>query len=662
MIVQYCLALKRGVVLKKSNRIKNAWKILVPEKYSTEPYIIKTSPVVLGCSSQCDIVINDPSVSESHIQFVLINKGKFIEIYNLAQGDGDAVRTLLNGEEVDKTRIKAQHDKFFTLKAGDVHLRLIYAPLKEEASLKKRGAPKEREVQWFFLHKGRQHGPVNRSSLIKAACEGVLLPMDDVWHSGLDHRIKAFEMPELFDPKLDTAAVFKNDIRDTPDFGASFPRNAFNLPGADDTGRLRCPYCWHSYHVDELLYISRHPDLAGDPVLGSEARQRFLPRDFEPVRRALDNRGEVCSEMACPRCHLRIPTPFLDTDPLFFSIIGTPGSGKSYYLASSTWILRKILPRYFGLNFEDVDNVTNQWLNEYEEKLFFPVDDVDYRAIEKTQIEASNLSRQVKINDITMLLPLPAIFTLLSKSISRSNNTGTMPSGGVPPCGMDREKEETFKESNGEFPPLCRTLTVYDNAGEHFQTGQDVIQKPGTLHMLHAHGFLFLFDPTADPRFNGVINEALKGSIVQTVYQQQKILIETIDRIRKHSGLNVTERFEKPVVVGLSKADLLSDYFSRKGVQFKGKPLKWLIKGEAAALDMNAVKGVSSFIRELFYGLVPEYVNTIEAFAGNVIYLPVSAVGHHPDEKGVNPRDIHPMWVEVPFLYILSETGHIPAI
>ncbi len=655
-------------MLNKRNRKKNAWKLLVPDKYAPEPYIIKTSPVVLGCSSQCDIVINEPSVAESHIQFVLISNGKFLEIYNLAGEGSEGGRTLLNGENIDKIRLKAQHDKFFTLKVGDVHLRLIYSQIKEDAPSKKRALPRKREIKWFYLHEGKQHGPINTTSLVKSACAGLLLPMDDAWHSGLAHRIKAFEIPQLFDPQpqLDSASVLGTPFT-VP--GVSLIQNASVLPGADDDGRLRCPYCWHSYLVEELLYISRHPELTGDPVLGSEAQHRFLPREIKPVRRAVDNRGEVCSEMACPRCHLRIPTPFLDTSPLFFSIIGTPGSGKSCYLASATWMLRKMLPRYFGLTFEDIDNVTNQWLNEYEEKLFFPVDNMDYHAIEKTQIEASNLSRQVKINDITMLLPLPAIFTLLPKNgkftLLSKNDKFTLLSKNDKFTLLSKNiNDSELREESGVscLPPLRRTLAVYDNAGEHFQTGQDVIQKPGTLHMLHAHGLLFLFDPTADPRFDGIINDALKGKIVQTVYQQQKILIETIDRIRKHTGLNVADRFEKPVVVALSKADILSDYFSRKGIQLKGTPLKWLKKGEAAALDMGSVHSVSSFIRELLYDLVPEYINTIEAFARTVIYLPVSAIGHQPDQRGVNPRDIHPLWIEVPFLYILSEMGHIPAI
>ncbi len=284
--------------------------------------------------------------------------------------------------------------------------------------------------------------------------------------------------------------------------------------------------------------------------------------------------------------------------------------------------------------------MTNQWINSYEEKLFLPARGVDYNAIEKTQIESAHTAKEVKINAVSMFLPLPAIFSLLS---------------------TDRcERNECIQN----------TLAFYDNAGEHFQTGQDMIQKPGSLHILRASGLLFLFDPTADPRFTRIINGSLRGKVLQTVYQQQKILIETIDRLRKHTGLNVKDRFHKPIVVGVSKADLLTDYFNQEGLGLNRLPYRFIKRNSSVrsdrdqmgVLDMSHIKQISAAIREVFCRFTPEFVNTIEAFADNVIYLPVSAIGHQPDDKGVHPKDINPLWVEVPFLYILSKMGYIPYI
>ncbi|MBF0379188.1 MAG: FHA domain-containing protein [Desulfamplus sp.] len=595
------------MLFKIGNKTKSAWRITIPEKFGITPYTINTSPVVLGSSMQCDVVIQDPSLLESHIQFVLLKDGKYLEIYDLS---GSHHKTLLNGEPINgKKRVEAQKGKNFTLKAGDVHLSLSYSLVTDEIPIKKEYVVREKDIEWFYIHEGVEYGPVKLQELMKAARTGILLPLDDAWHSGLKSRIKAFEVPDLFAQKSHTP----------------------HISDAVDSNKHICPYCWHSFKTEELFFIARHPALMGDPVLGYDEQQRFLPRYIKPFRRALDSRGEICTDMACPRCHLRIPTPFLDSNPLFFSIIGSPGAGKSYYLATSTWRLRKILPEYFGLNFEDIDNMTNQWINSYEEKLFLPARGVDYNSIEKTQIESSHTAREVKINAISMFLPLPAIFSLLSNS------------------------------NYHRLDAIQNSIAFYDNAGEHFQTGQDKIQKPGSLHILRANGLLFLFDPTADPRFTNIINSSLRTKLVETVYQQQKILIEVIDRIRKHTGLNVKAKFNKPIVIGVSKADLLMDYFRREGINIKTLPYKF-IKPSVGALNMSQIKEVSASIRELFLRLSPEFVNTVESFADNVIYLPVSAIGHQPDAKGVHPADINPLWVEVPFLYILSKMGYIPYI
>lgn len=633
------------MLFKRRDQTKSAWRITIPERYGMEPHIINTSPVVLGCSSQCDVVIKDPSVSESHIQFVLIKDGKYLEVYDLAANDSKTGRqknrTLLNGESISgKKRLPAQKEKQFSLMAGDVKLSLTYGFVTEQTLNEKKYIARDKPIEWFYLHDGTEYGPVKNTEMAKAVRDGLLLPLDDAWHSGLKNRIKAFEIPDLF--------AEKSHIPD--------------LSVMNEADRHICPYCWHGFKSEELLYIARHPSLMGDPVLGYDEQQRFLPRHIKPLRRALDSRGEICPDMACPRCHLRIPTPFLDSHPLFFSIIGTPGSGKSYYLATSTWRLRTILPKYFGLNFEDVDNITNQWINDYEEKLFLPARGANYNTIEKTQVESNHTAKQVKINAVSMFLPMPAIFSLLSNNRYHRSES------------------------------IHNTLAFYDNAGEHFQPGQDMIQKPGTLHMLRANGFLFMFDPTADPRFTNIINESLRETVVQTVYQQQKILIETIDRLRKHTGLNVKEMFRKPIVIAVSKADLLMDYFSKEGLDLKKLPYRLLkkkadpgqnkgekrgvaVNGESAVnieekqsiveigvLDISQINQMSAYIRELFCRLAPEFVNTVESFADNVVYLPVSAIGHQPDSKGVNPADIHPLWVEVPFLYILSKLGYIPYI
>jgi hypothetical protein len=71
--------------------------------------------------------------------------------------------------------------------------------------------------------------------------------------------------------------------------------------------KITCPHCWQRFRPEELLRISRHADLLGDQVLGSDAPLRFLPSRFDVSGNALDARGMACQSLACPRCHLMIP-------------------------------------------------------------------------------------------------------------------------------------------------------------------------------------------------------------------------------------------------------------------------------------------------------------------------------------------------------------------
>ena len=116
------------------------------------------------------------------------------------------------------------------------------------------------------------------------------------------------------------------------------------LTGATRSVRLlrkvTCPHCWHTFPPDATLWITAHPELRGDSLLGDDVQQRFLPSRFNEDCRAIDVKGVVCRELACPRCHLSLPRALLEMESLFLSILGAPFSGKSYFLTAMTWRLR----------------------------------------------------------------------------------------------------------------------------------------------------------------------------------------------------------------------------------------------------------------------------------------------------------------------------------
>ncbi len=113
--------------------------------------------------------------------------------------------------------------------------------------------------------------------------------------------------------------------------------------------RVTCPHCWKQFAPKDALYISQHPDLLNDPRLGADHQQRFLPTRFTVDGAALDARGYACHALACPGCHLEVPRIMFEMHAEFFSILGAPSCGKTYFLASMTWQLRRTMPQFFRL-------------------------------------------------------------------------------------------------------------------------------------------------------------------------------------------------------------------------------------------------------------------------------------------------------------------------
>jgi len=87
-------------------------------------------------------------------------------------------------------------------------------------------------------------------------------------------------------------------------------------------------------------------------------------------------------------------------------------------------------------------------------------------------------------------------------------------------------------------------------------------------------------------------------------------------------------------------------------------------------LELDRIDRVSAKIRNLLLSVTPEVVSTAEDFAEEVVYIPVSALGHspekYPDKSGllIRPRDVQPRWVTIPLLYSYARwaTGLIAGV
>ena len=424
----------------------------------------------------------------------------------------------------------------------------------------------------------------------------------------------------------------ENDFLLPPRRGNGLPDDG-QEPEVPD-GDLLCPHCWKSFDPDYVLYISVHPDLFGDPVLGKYVQKRFVPTVFNQAGQPLDEKGLPATEMACPRCHLRIPAGLLDTPSLYFSIAGAISSGKSHLLTCMTHQLRKTLPEYFGAAFFDADPRLNETLNSYERELFMSLTPEKVTSLPATQISGDGISNRVKLNNTEIELPQPFVFEFRSRD------------------GVDD-----------------LNMVFYDNSGEMFVPGRDEWVNQATFHLSHSDGIIFLFDPTSDAAMRLSICDKRDPQISQNprVVDQTLLFNEMINRIRRHANMLSSDTCRIPLVVAVVKYDTWRENFDRAPAELPLAAPESGSTGENWALDLDTVLDVSFALRELLLEYVPGLVNAAESFFESVTFVPVSNFGTIAEQNeegviGIVPEKLKPVWVEVPFLTLIAKNGGlIPA-
>jgi len=323
----------------------------------------------------------------------------------------------------------------------------------------------------------------------------------------------------------------------------------------------------------------------------------------------------------------------------FISIIGSAGSGKSNFLAAMTWELRQRLAKDFAIIFADGDKEANWILNRYEETLFLPEDPDRPVVLDKTRTQG-DLYRSVYISGQETQLPKPFLFSL---------HPGAM-------------HPRAARRAN-----LGRIVCLYDNAGEHYNVGQDTAMSPVTRHLSRSKVLMFLLDPTQDPRFRtkckGISQDPQIQEPLQTT-RQETILSEAAIRFRKHASLSAYQKCDRPLIIMVGKSDIWASLVAEEDLVTE--PIIQNQPGQAhlAVLDLERIDRVSKKVRSLLMALTPEVVSTAEDFASEVVYIPVSALGHspekYPDLNGllIKPRDVHPHWVTIPLLYSYARWSH----
>lgn len=405
--------------------------------------------------------------------------------------------------------------------------------------------------------------------------------------------------------------------------------------------KLTCPHCWNTFFPEDVMFIARHPELIGDEVAGSNEYKRFSPTRFTVKGDAVDPRGLPTFSLACPRCHLQVPQAMLETPPLFLSVIGSPASGKSYFLTAMSWELRHMLPKAL-LSFSDADPTGNSPIHEYEQTLFLNPKSDDLTEIRKTQTDDPRLYRTTSVDGVTIRFPIPLQFAL------------------------------TPMREHPKFPyasKIRRIVVMYDNAGEDYLPKEEDASSAVTQHLAMSRILLMFFDPTQDPRFRSRLqtddpqlsHEARPGAKQQTVLLRQETLLQQAAvRIRRHLGLSQDKAINKPLVIVVSKADVLA---SLVDLPLGSEPYAQADPDKPILVRSDLIDQVSDRIRRLFLDMCPEFVATAEGLSNAVRYIPVSSLGCSPEYTvrgetgfyGVRPRNVKPRWVTVPLLYCLSQ-------
>ncbi len=588
----------------------------------------QSSPFVIGSGVESDITLNDDSILDQHCVIEKTKKGIQIRSIQPEHPDGNIV---LDGNPTTMSQLKARTEHSIQIGKSFLIVVTTMSPKKENiqmwgANIKNGG--------WIInkSNKAAATRPLQINEVFDARDTMGLDPdSTPVFKGGSEVGFYLRQLMVL-EPPREPSIQEVDDQADHEPIADRVDNEELESPSMtkyidSDSGEFTCPTCWLKFDRGDVMHVAVHDSLFGDPLLGEEQMKRFHATRFNDRGQALDDYGIPCTEIACPHCRRTLPPGFFDEPHKIFSIVGAPQSGKSYYLTVLIKLLQTTLFREFGVVFRDADPTGNAPINEMKSHLFSAQNSAQ-AFLTKTQLEGSMYERLPRY-DRMVTLPKPFIYSL---------------------SGAESDDEN------------C-SVVFYDNAGEHFQPGQDSSNSPGAQHIASSDAIFFLFDPTINPDFRRSINDSDDPQFKSQVSDQQDIILaETEVRIKKLLGLGRREKVQTPLAIIIGKCD---SWINKIGSDNLKNPI---VDG---TMDMGAVESNSKLVRGLMEEHCPYVVANAERISSEVCYFAASAFGHTPvtfeDDKGVtrigpDPQKINPMYVEIPTLWALSrvQPGLVP--
>lgn len=397
--------------------------------------------------------------------------------------------------------------------------------------------------------------------------------------------------------------------------------------------KIVCPHCWHGFAPEQMHFIATNPALAFDHRLGVGEYRRFLPSQFTPHGDAIDPGGGICTETACPECHLKVPRVMAMRRTLALSMFGSPSASKSYVLTSMTHQAEQLLDK-FQVSIDDASTEANVIIRDYQSQLFrAPTPDTKVRLL-KTDLEGDWYTR-VSFGKRSKLLPKPFLFKI---------------------DPMPHHPAHRSRSAAG------RILRIYDNAGESFQSGMEKEESPVTRHMAQADGLMFVFDPTQENSFREACRQQSDDPqwCDSRMSDQQTLFSEAMRRIQRFAGRSEAERVRKPLIVVLAKYDAWSFLAKAERLPDPWRPRPSASGSQELDFDIEGVRNVSQACRALLAQHASPMLTRIETNCTPelTLFVPVSATGCPPagkDEQGYYhlAGNIKPMWAEVPLLALM---------
>ena len=588
----------------------------------------QSSPFVIGSGAESDMVLNDDSILDQHCVIEKTKKGIQLRSIQPEHPDGGVV---LDGNPTTLVQLKARTEHSIQVGKSFLIIVTTMSPKKENIQMwgsniknggwiinksNKAAATRPLQINEVFDARDSMGLDPDSTPVFKGSSEvGFYLRQLMVLEPEREAPITEDEIESDKEPVADRVV---DEEMENPSMTRYID---------SDNGEFTCPICWLKFDRGDVMHVAVHDSLFGDPLLGEEQMKRFHATRFNDRGQALDECGLPCTEIACPHCRRTLAPGFFDEPHKIFSIVGAPQSGKSYYLTVLIKLLQTTLFRDFGVVFRDADPSGNAPINEMKAHLFSAQNPAQ-AFLTKTQLEGAMYERLPRY-DRMVTLPKPFIYSL---------------------SGAESDDEN------------C-SIVFYDNAGEHFQPGQDSTNSPGAQHIASSDAIFFLFDPTINPDFRRSISDSEDPQFKSQVSDQQDIILaETEVRIKKLLGLDRREKVQTPLAIIIGKCDSWIDKIGSENLK---NPI---VDG---TLDVGAVEANSQLVRNLMEEYCPYVIANAERISSDVCYFAASAFGHTPvtfeDDKGVSrigpdPQKINPMYVEIPTLWALSRVrpGLVP--